>query len=312
MSDSKRLSRLGQEVVWHQRLAPRCSALWKMKTTGGWLSSGIFFSGYFLLLNHPLFQVRVVPELVLDHWIGVSSLALIPYASLWIYIWLAPGLLDNRRELLIYYAGIICLSLAGMLIFLLWPSASAQPQIEWAHHPAFAPLRAVDRSGNALPSLHAAFAVFTAIWLDRLLRHPGEIYIVRSLNVLWCAAILYSTLATKQHVLLDTLAGALLGTLVAQIHGRFLPIEHYLQVKPGERVPGSALQAGHAPLAGRGDPGAQALTGSATEKLSAAPVASTLMTSPAANLPSRMERASGFSTRVWMARLRGRAPKIGS
>jgi len=31
------------------------------------------------------------------------------------------------------------------------------------------------------------------------------------LNVAWCLGIVYSTLATKQHVLLDVIPGALLG-----------------------------------------------------------------------------------------------------
>jgi len=35
------------------------------------------------------------------------------------------------------------------------------------------------------------------------------------LNWAWCAGILYSTVATRQHVVLDVLAGAVLGALVA-------------------------------------------------------------------------------------------------
>jgi membrane-associated phospholipid phosphatase len=79
-------------------------------------------------------------------------------------------------------------------------------------------LKTMDVAANACPSLHAAFAVFTAIWLERQLRelHVGRL--VRALNWLWCLGILYSTLATRQHVALDTLAGAALGAVIALLH----------------------------------------------------------------------------------------------
>jgi membrane-associated phospholipid phosphatase len=45
---------------------------------------------------------------------------------------------------------------------------------------------------------------------------------LRALNWLWCAGILYSTVATRQHVALDVLAGAALGAAVAVVHLRWL------------------------------------------------------------------------------------------
>jgi membrane-associated phospholipid phosphatase len=72
-------------------------------------------------------------------------------------------------------------------------------------------LKTVDLGGNACPSLHAAFAVFSAICIRRLFRSLGMPGYAETLNWIWCAAILYSTLATKQHVLLDLVAGSLLG-----------------------------------------------------------------------------------------------------
>jgi membrane-associated phospholipid phosphatase len=83
-------------------------------------------------------------------------------------------------------------------------------------------LRTMDVAANACPSLHAAFAVFTAIWFERLLRELGVGRFVRALNWLWCLGILYSTLAIRQHVVLDTLAGAILGAIIAALHIRAL------------------------------------------------------------------------------------------
>jgi membrane-associated phospholipid phosphatase len=68
--------------------------------------------------------------------------------------------------------------------------------------------------------MHAAFAVFTAIGFERILRQMGAGRLVRALNWLWCLGILYSTIAVRQHVSLDILAGAVLGAAVAVAHQR--------------------------------------------------------------------------------------------
>ena len=73
----------------------------------------------------------------------------------------------------------------------------------------------MDASGNACPSLHVATAVFSGVWLNRILREINAPRALRAFNWLWCVGIVYSTLATKQHVALDMLAGAVLGLAAA-------------------------------------------------------------------------------------------------
>ena len=74
-----------------------------------------------------------------------------------------------------------------------------------------------DAAGNACPSLHVAFAVFSGMWLERVLKAIRASWVLRVLNVAWCAGITYATLATKQHVVVDVVAGALLGGIVGAI-----------------------------------------------------------------------------------------------
>lgn len=211
-----------EELAWHRGLLPRAAALFWFKTGSACLIAVAFFSAYFALLDHPLFPVTPMPATALDRLIGFQPAALPLYVSLWLYISLPPGLLDTRRDLLRYYAGVAGLAITGLAIFLCWPTASPRPDIDWARYPMFGPLLAVDRAGNAMPSLHAAFAVFTAIWFDRLLRHPHDSGVVRAVNGLWCLGILYSTMATRQHVAVDVYAGIALGIAAAAVHGRFL------------------------------------------------------------------------------------------
>lgn len=107
------------------------------------------------------------------------------------------------------------LALVGLGTFLFWPTAIPPPDFDAARYPMFAFLKKVDAAGNACPSLHVAFAVFTAIWLARLLRQVTAPSGVHLLNAGWCAAIMYSTLATKQHVAVDAFAGITLGAAAA-------------------------------------------------------------------------------------------------
>jgi membrane-associated phospholipid phosphatase len=177
-----------------------------------------FFVAYFWLLRHPFFRLTTMPLTTVDRLVGFWPESLLLYCSFWLYVPLAPALLIDRRELISYGLAAIGLSVIGMGIFLFWPTTLPQCDVDWSQHPSFAFLKSVDASGNACPSLHVAFAVFTAVWLDRLLRQLGAGRPVRVINCLWCLGILYSTLATRQHVSLDVLAGTVLGLGVATAH----------------------------------------------------------------------------------------------
>jgi membrane-associated phospholipid phosphatase len=87
--------------------------------------------------------------------------------------------------------------------------------VDVSAYPGFAILQGVDAAGNACPSLHVATAVFTAIWIDRLVRTMRAPSALRWANVIWVLAIAWSTVAIRQHVVLDALAGAVLGTALA-------------------------------------------------------------------------------------------------
>ena len=75
----------------------------------------------------------------------------------------------------------------------------------------------MDASGNACPSLHVATAIFSGIWLHHLLRRFDAPLWMLIFNWTWCIGIIYSTLATRQHVAVDVLAGLVLGVLGAYL-----------------------------------------------------------------------------------------------
>ena len=200
---------------WLRLLGGRVAIFWPAKMIGTTVGMTVFFVVYFWILQHPLRPPVIMPLTAVDRWIGFWPGALPLYFSLWIYVSLAPALLTERRELLAFGVAAVVLSVVGLGIFFIWPTAVPPPAVEWARYPAFAFLKSVDASGNACPSLHVAFAVFSAAWFGHVFRRLNLATSLRMFNWLWCAGIMYSTVATRQHVSLDVFAGALLGGGIA-------------------------------------------------------------------------------------------------
>ncbi len=207
---------------WLLLAVARLRRRWWLKTLIMALGMTAFFIAYFWVLHHPLFPVATMPLTIIDQLVDFRPEALPVYLSLWFYVTLAPGLLIERREIISYALAAVVLSVIGLGMFVFFPTAVPPPDIDWSHYPQFTFLKSADTSGNACPSLHVAFALFTAVWFERLLRQLGAGLFVRRLNWLWCLGIVYSTIATRQHVALDVVAGAILGVSVALLQLRWL------------------------------------------------------------------------------------------
>jgi len=178
----------------------------------------VFFIAYFAVLNHPIAPVTVVPMTWIDGLIGFQPWTLAAYFSLWFYVSLPAALMVERRQILSYGTGSVALAALGLAIFLFWPTTIIPPDIDWSLHPGLAFLKSTDSSGNAFPSLHVAFSVFAALWFVRLIPELGGARLTQTLNALWAALIVHSTLGTHQHVALDALFGIALGALVAALN----------------------------------------------------------------------------------------------
>ena len=216
------LSRIAQGPAdngpaWTEQLWQRMRRYLWLKAIGISAFMWIFFVGYFHLLRHPAYPITLMPLTALDHAITFQPGAVIAYLSLWLYVGIPPGLLLTVRQLIVYGLWVGGLCLAGLACFYLFPTAVPAQTLDpdLARHPAFALLQGVDAAGNAFPSLHVATAMYSAIWIDHLLRTMAAPSALRAINAGWFVLIVYSTLATKQHVVLDVLAGAPLGILFA-------------------------------------------------------------------------------------------------
>lgn len=205
-----------RETVSWQRLARRrMTTLWLLKAGGTAAFMPLFFVGYFGVLHYPLFPATVMPLTVVDAWVPFTPAAFGFYAALWVYVSLPPVLLPDLRQLVGYGLWMGALCLCGLAIFWLWPTAVPRTDLDWSAYPGIALVKGIDLAGNACPSLHVATAVFSAVWLGHLLAGIGAPRALAATSWALCAAIVWSTLATRQHVFLDVLAGLAFGLLFA-------------------------------------------------------------------------------------------------
>lgn len=184
--------------------------LW-LKAVGTTLFMAFFFWGYFATLARSAGTAVVMPLTFIDAWVPFSTTAYPVYISLWVYVSLPAAFMTGFRPLahLTLWISALCLSCLG--VFWLYPTAVPPAQIDWSLYPELALIKGIDAAGNACPSLHVASAVFSAAWLWRQLGNVGAPTWLRWGSQAHCLLILWSTLATRQHVFLDVLVGTTVG-----------------------------------------------------------------------------------------------------
>jgi len=137
-------TRSTQGTAW---LGARLKAHWRFKLIAGAIIIIAFFIGYFLLLRFHIFPVREMPTTALDRLIAFQPGALPLYLSLYLYLPIAPWLLEDKRDLNACCLAFSGLCLVGLLIFLFWPTAIPRPDSA-AYRPSS------PSTGRATPAPH--------------------------------------------------------------------------------------------------------------------------------------------------------------
>ena len=204
-----------QRKIWTHELGRRARTLWVLKMLANLSGIAAFFYAYFWIMRHPLSAATVVPVTWIDDLVPFSPLSFYLYASLWVYVALGSMFAKDGRELASWAAACFAMIVVGLGIFMALPTKVPDFAIDWSRYPSLQFLKAADASGNALPSLHAAFAVFTVVVLHSQLTAVRAPRAVLACNVLWCLGIVYSAIATRQHLALDVIAGSVLAGAVS-------------------------------------------------------------------------------------------------
>lgn len=147
------------------------------------------------------FVDRAIPFLPSAVWIYFSIYALMP---------IGPFLMNDREKIFRYARGVLGISAFAAMIFFFWPTICLRPSVATSD-PLYRALVFIDRPFHAFPSLHAAFAVYSHLCVVEVGRDLGWTKKIKLGFLSWTVLILLATLATRQHVLIDIAAGAVLG-----------------------------------------------------------------------------------------------------
>lgn len=198
---------------WYGHLWSRFVTVWYIKALGTTAFMVLFFKGYFWVLHHPLTEPVMMPRLAIDHWLPFTPLGFPAYVSLWFYVSLPSALMPSLWQLIRYGLWTAAMCLFCLALFWAFPTQVPMPDIDWALHPQLQFLKGIDASGNACPSLHVGSAVYSLMWLRHIFLQVGAHRALRMLSVVYCLVIVWSTMAIRQHVFLDVLAGAAVGVV---------------------------------------------------------------------------------------------------
>ena len=167
-----------------------------------------------------------IPEIALDRMLPLRPEWALVYGALYLFLILLPVFaVRDQEHLRRTVAAYLLCWVTAYIVFLMWPTMASRPTVVEGDGFVIWALRALysfDPPYNCFPSLHVAHSFVSALTAFRLHRRLGIVAIVVA------ALVAISTLFTKQHYVLDVIAGAGLALLGYRI---------FLRGYPRERVP---------------------------------------------------------------------------
>jgi hypothetical protein len=190
----------------------------RMRANFGWKALLLVAFGpvltvfYYLPQWLPLFPSTTIQLTAIDKAVPFQPWWIWPYMSMYVMIPIPPLLATRARDLARYALGMTIMFVTCCVFFFLWPIAYPRPPLPESASGFYRHIVSIDQPINALPSLHAGLTAYTLFFAARILRDlPRRLYIaVLTIGWIWAALILYGTLATKQHYLVDLPPGMLI------------------------------------------------------------------------------------------------------
>jgi membrane-associated phospholipid phosphatase len=186
-----------------------------------WVALG---ASLYLTSNHfPIYPPQLLPMTRFDQWVPFVPWTVWIYSSEMFLFFSVYGFSRDVVNANKYLYSFLALQIISVTIFFLWPTTYPRDQFPlpstlgpWTYH-VFHNLRDVDAASNCLPSLHVSSCYLSSfLYLDE---QRGKFPIFFA----WATAIAISTLTTKQHYLIDVVAGLGLAIFVYLIFHRLVP-----------------------------------------------------------------------------------------
>ena len=201
--------------VMMRDLAHRIGSLWRFKLALGLVLTVWFCVPYFTLQHVFLRAPWPIPPLAIDRAIAFVPRWIWVYQSAYLLIAGVPWLFVERDTLIRFARPFCVMSAIGFACFLVVPTIGPRPATLNASG-MYALVTWYDGPTNAFPSLHVALATHSlragleTFWTMASLRQV----VLAVVGAGWVTAVAYAAVATKQHYVVDVLAGFVLALAV--------------------------------------------------------------------------------------------------
>jgi membrane-associated phospholipid phosphatase len=168
------------------------------------------FCVFYMSAQYCAFRDPVSPPfLAVDREIPFMARSIWLYGSHFLFVFLSLWLVRDEQRLDRVFYSMMLGTVLAFVFFLLYPTELAVQKVsgEGPTGWLWTSLQSVDKPRNCFPSLHCCLATLGALSLSS--RGWGW----RILAGLWAGGIAFSTLATKQHVLVDVIGGVVLALI---------------------------------------------------------------------------------------------------
>ena len=179
----------------------------------------VFSALYLLTGGVHLPTASPAPALAIDRLIPFAGWTVWIYHTQFVFLLASVWTLTTNPNINRTLYSMAMASAVSFCVFFLYPTALPRPLIhsEGLTGDAFAFLYSIDSESNCLPSLHVALACLGARGMMEESARVGV------LGVVWAALISISTMTTKQHYVIDVIAGACVAVVCGAIVKRWLP-----------------------------------------------------------------------------------------
>ncbi len=200
----------------HIELLSALKAHWKYKVAIGLVLYALICVPYFATSRLIIFPIKEIQPTWLDNMIGFYDITVIGYLSIYLLLAVPPYTMTSKPDLNKYALGILIVGWTGSLIHFFWPTHVPRPDPTNTFF-LYQFLVSIEQPYNCIPSLHAAFSIYTALTLNKCALIHLYPKASKSIVWIWCLIILISTLTTKQHMIIDLIPGIVLAIIAYKI-----------------------------------------------------------------------------------------------
>ena len=179
---------------------------------------------YAILQHVEIREVLWMPQTAIDKAIPVCFSAVWVYFSFYLLLAIV-GLTVEKKYFIRYLYTIGWATAVCHAFFLFLPNGAERSEIPaGAGNWLYQWLIAVDKPRNAMPSLHATLSVIAAIAVQKSALFKPALKVV---TWLWVVAIFWSTIALRQHVVIDLAVASVIAPLAWFFVGRSAEMKYH-------------------------------------------------------------------------------------